>query len=368
MNRWEIPTIQETYVQLFINGKRYGLYFLMDSIKPSWISEKYHIEENEVKTLYYCNKFGMNYDLESIIKFCENEKDKYLNYTKPLYDVISTINNYTNVVQLQQKFDVDNLRKIMISEYLFGSYDNFLIGGHNLHYYQQPNGIWQVFTHDFDSSFLSQLEYALQYMPIQLPRQNNTFDYVTVKFDEWYSPSIKKPFIDIIYYNDKKKFKKVLREMLVTGFNPDELFSRIDEMIDLISPYAEKDLILNEDGIYPGEINLIGQHNEVNMDIFRQSINDGFFFRNIGLKQFIELKFNSVCEHYGFNKKEILREAAVYRKKREISNRIEDIKTEINRKQKELRISVGKKIQQIKDKIQQLIKKIQNLNKEYHQY
>ncbi|OUM57644.1 hypothetical protein PIROE2DRAFT_17306 [Piromyces sp. E2] len=330
MNRWEIPTIQETYAQLFINGHRFGLYFLMDAIKPSWVSQKYKIPEDEVKTLYYCNKFGMSFDPESI-KDCQNEKDKYINYTQPLYDVVNTIYNYTTISQLKQKFDVDNLRKIMISEYLFGSFDNFLIGGHNLHYYQQPNGKWQVFTHDFDSVFLSQLEYTLQYMPLVMPKQNSTSDYATVKFDEWYSPNIKKPFVDIIYYSDKKNFIKILKEMLITGFNPDELFPRIDEMAKLVAPYVENDLTVNEDGIYPGEINIKGQHNKVDMDIYWQSVNYGSFYRNIGLKQFIELKFDSVCKHYGFNKKEILRKAALYRKKREIKNRIDDLTREINR-------------------------------------
>jgi len=192
MNKWGLPSVQESYCRLYINGKYMGFYFLVDAIKPSWIKEKYNLPETEeVKTLYNCNKMGMKFYPEAI-GVCRNEKEEFLNYTQPLAEMVNEVINYTTVEQLKTKFDVDTLRKQMIAEYLLGSYDHFLIAGHNYHLYQQPNGIWQVIVRDLDTLFLGQLEMGLSKgMNFDIKRKNNLVEYTTAKFEDWYSDNIK---------------------------------------------------------------------------------------------------------------------------------------------------------------------------------
>ncbi|OUM56322.1 hypothetical protein PIROE2DRAFT_19117 [Piromyces sp. E2] len=384
MNKWNLPSIQESYSRLYINGKYMGFYFLTDSIKPNWIKEKYHLPETEeVKTLYNCKKMGMKFYPEAM-GACVNEKEEYLNYTQPLVEMVQEVVNYSTVDQLKNKFDVDTLRKQMITEYLLGSYDHFLIAGHNYHLYQQPNGLWQVIARDLDTLFLGQIEMAISKgMPLDIKVKDNMVEYAKAKFEDWYSESIKKPFVDAIYYNDKKTFRKVLKEMLITDFNKYELFPRIDELAKFVAPYVKEDITRDENGNMPGFINEFGQRDNdtYTMEMFWGSVNYLQTSRNIGVKHFIDLKFDAVCKHFNFNKKEILREAKIYQKKRETQRLIDEVKAELDvtieeynklkntvvhsvRKLKEKNHEL-KKIKKNIDKLNKKLKKLQNKYKNY---
>ncbi|KAG4090718.1 hypothetical protein H8356DRAFT_1313716 [Neocallimastix lanati (nom. inval.)] len=363
MNKWEIPSIQESFARLYVNDEFFGLYFLEDAIKPSWILENYDYDsEEEVTTLYYCQTSGASLSPKGIEK-CHNEKDNYLNYTQPLDDLVKKAQNYTTIRQLQKVFDVENLRKLMISEYLFGAYDNFLIAGHNYHFYQQKNGIWQVLVHDYDINFASDIDLSLSNLHVNYDLKKDINDYLTVSFDEWYSRDVRKPFVESIYYNDRKTFKKVLREMLVTGFNPDDLFARIDELYDFIEPYIVEDRTLNDRNIYPGSINLVGLQYNYTVEDSRKNKDYTMINVSFGLKQFIKARFDSVCKHYGFNKKAVLRDAAIYRKQVAINRKAKKIQEQIKVKKQELKKACGNAKKKIQKSINELLNKLNKLFK-----
>jgi len=291
---------------------------LLDTINTAWISDTYKLPETEeVKTLYACEGLKLAFNPEIARNICQNKKDSYLNYTQPLYDMVDEIYEYTTLEQLENKFDnVDNIRKIFIYEYLFGTCDNFIMGGNNYNFYQKSNGKWDFIPMDFSILFLYDYEDMLTAIPYQVPRQEKLIDYAKVKFDDWHSPDTRKPFIDILYYNNKEKFVETLKELLITGFNPDELFARIDELAEFIAPYVERDLTPDENGILPGHINLKGTAVDHSIENFYASLSNDDFLDKYGLKKYIQVKFDSVCELYGLDKDEILKEARIYREKR----------------------------------------------------
>jgi len=363
LNKWDIPSIQETYCELFVNDHYYGLYILIDAIKPSWIKSHYDIpEEEKVKTLYDCGEIG-DFTPENIL-LCKNEEDEYLNYTVPLNNTFPKIYNLTSVSELSEYVDVDTVRKSIISEYLFSSYDHFLISGNNYHLYQQSNGKWQILLHDFDTIFLSQFEGAIGKAQFNIPKHTNVLDYAKVKFDDWSVPGNRKPIVEVLYFNDQKQFKKVLREMLITGFNPDELYPRIDELAQFVAPYVQKDITPDDDDNYPGQVNTIGQINRYTMEMFWNAIDSHDINGNVGLKKFIQIKFDAVCEHYNLDKRQILVEADLYRKKRALKQSISDLTQQVSDLKEKLKILFT---ELIKEKINCLTSQLDKLREKYHQ-
>ncbi|KAL6625441.1 hypothetical protein LY90DRAFT_350 [Neocallimastix californiae] len=76
INKWNIPTVQETYANLYINDKYFGFYMFLDDIKPGWIQDIYQLpEDEEVKTLYSCSKSSLfSFSPENARRACQNEK------------------------------------------------------------------------------------------------------------------------------------------------------------------------------------------------------------------------------------------------------------------------------------------------------
>ncbi|ORX81038.1 hypothetical protein BCR32DRAFT_327459 [Anaeromyces robustus] len=362
MNRWGLPSVQETYAKVYVNNHYYGLYFLMDAVKPFWIRQVYgspEMDENgedDVKTLYHCQSYNSNLDPVNIQK-CFNEKDEYLDYTEPLYSMVNHLMTVTNIEQLGQIFDIDHFYRMIIAEYLFAAYDNFLIMGHNYHLYQKPDGTWDIIDHDYDSNFGVNIDMVLGgYIPLNFTH-NLTYDqYVNAKFDDWYADEKKTPIIDILYYDNKSRFVRILREMLVTGFNPDELFPRIDKLSSFVEPFVREDIVPNEDGILPGRVNLLGNPSNHTMEMFYNNTAYDMINTYPGLKDFIQKKFDAVCRNYNLNKNEILRDALFYRTQIAIKNKMD----EINEKMEQQRQIIEEKVNSTKEKLQESITKTLN--------
>ncbi|OUM61760.1 hypothetical protein PIROE2DRAFT_69566 [Piromyces sp. E2] len=120
------------------------------------------------------------------IKKCFNEKDEYLNYTQPLYDMIDRLMNVTTIEELSNVFDIENYTRMIIAEYLFSSFDNYLIMGHNFHLYQKPDGKWDIIDHDYDSNFGVNLKLVLGgYIPLNFTKIVEFEKYVKLDFDHW---------------------------------------------------------------------------------------------------------------------------------------------------------------------------------------
>jgi len=369
INKWNIPTIQESYANIYINKKYHGFYFILDAIKPGWVTSVYHLpEDEEVTTLYSCEGLKLMFNPDNVRSICHNEKNSYANYTEPLYDMIDEVYEYTTLEQLKSKIDnVDVMRKVFIYEYLFGMNDNFIMGGNNYNFYLKSNGKWDFIPMDYSIVFLYDFANMLSYVKYQIPRQETLLDYAKVSFEDWHSPDTRKPFIDILYYKNKKEFIKTLKELLITGFNPDELFARIDELAKFIAPHVERDSTPDESGFTPGHINRKTKSLEYTMETFWNSIGSGNYEAIVGgtlfgLKKYIQTKFDAVCKIYGINKTEILLKAKIYRSKRALEVRIYDIKQEIIELKEKLRGLSDKKKEEIQKQINQLKNTIKSLN------
>jgi len=311
LNNWGIPSIQESYCEFYLNGEYFGLYFLQDSLKPSWIKKTYGIsEDKEVETLYYCRTDGVN-----LVKGdnCYNENENAANYTQPFEEFLDKIEKAKTIEDLEKFMNVDLLMKNLAIEFLFGSFDHFLIQGHNFYVYQREDGIWDMILVDFDAEFGSFL-YGFSTLILQRP---NVPQYgYRYKFEDMPKPG--KILLDAAYFNDNSLFIKALRELMVTGFNPDNLFDRIDELEKFIIPYVKKTVTPREDGRLPGVINFKGSDYTRTYEDFIFDV-ESFEPNNPmtpTFRSWIINRFVFACEEYGFDKEEILKEAAEFRGKK----------------------------------------------------
>lgn len=304
-------TVQTTYVEFYLNDKYFGLYSFMDAIKPNWIKKIFNLSEtSEVTTLFTCKKDGANMTPDTVEGYCFNANDDIVNNTKALSDLFERIEKTKTIEELNEFLNVETVTKLISFEFLLGSCDHFVVNGHNYYFYlpEGENAKWEMMEYDFDSEFGNGISH---YFNTILNRNVTDFG-VQVKFEDFLKPG--KKILDTLYFNDTTYFKKITRDILIKIFNPDALFKRIDELVEFIEPYIKKTTTFDENGRYPGVINLKGIPNTFTMDDFYSRT--GFSTSDLytpGIKYWIQKRFEFVCKEYGFDEKEILREAAEYR-------------------------------------------------------
>jgi len=306
INNWGLPSVQASYVELYLNDEYFGLYYLQDTIKGNWIRKIYGLpDDEEVETLFNCRKDGVNLAIGDV---CENTNDNAGNYTEPFEQLLEQIDGAKTVEDLEKFMNVDLLMKDLAIEFLYGSFDHYIIQGHNFYLYQKSDGIWDMILVDFDSDFGSALYPFLKFV---LQYDIEEYGY-TLKFEDMPKPG--KKLLESAYFNDNTRFKEALRELMVTGFNPDALFKRIEELKEFIAPYVKKATTLRPDGRLPGTVNLKGTDNTHSYDDFLAVSN----IENTNpmvpsLKSWIKNRFEFACKEYGFDPEEILKEAAEFR-------------------------------------------------------
>ena len=111
-NRMGAVSISAIYAILYVNGKYFGFYILMDAPKISWIEEVFG--EKDTKNLYKC-KIGGNFLTEASCAYtCENEDDEVTDRTKWI-DFLKAVDNAQTTEELEKVFDIDQFIYITIN-------------------------------------------------------------------------------------------------------------------------------------------------------------------------------------------------------------------------------------------------------------
>jgi len=113
-------------------------------------------------------------------------------------------------------------------EWLLGSFDRFLVKGHNFDSYKKENdGKWIIIYYNYDNLFDKSL-YAgllLNKDPNQDGSGTRGNQPIQCCFFDWkYYIQI----INIIVYKNKDQFKKIVSEVLITSFNPKISISNVN--------------------------------------------------------------------------------------------------------------------------------------------
>jgi len=300
-NRLGLPSIQGSYARLYMNGEFWGLYVFMDSVKTSWIKNTFNPSAKEVTSLYQCKNGGFNF---KNTYSCKNANDDYPDMSL-FKTFVSQVNNARTISDLEKIMDVDVFLKYLAFEWLIGSFDHFLYYGHNFDWYKREgDGKWVVIYYDYDNTFghgVSAGLWANKGLNQDGTGANRGNQPVYYTFADWENNI---PIIKILVHQNKNRFKKVVREVLVQAFNPNVLNSRISEIKEFLIPYVKEDFT-KVNGKYPGRINNSGSKTSTSFSSFENNIENN-------LKSWIKTKFEVACDNYGFNKNEILSESSSF--------------------------------------------------------
>ena len=309
LNRAGLPSVQSSYARLYINNEFFGLYTILDSVKPFMVKKIFKLDdETEAMTLYQCKYDGMDLTPGSESHCINAVTDDTTNMTE-LQDFITKVNSATSLAQFEEFLDVNLFLKSVIVEWLIGSFDHFLILGHNFNLYKRPtDNKWCIILYDFDNTF----GYNLNAGSFNIANGNNrgmggfgfgggfggfggnNVDYNTLSFKDFNSKVNHKIFQYLIYQDDTK-FRALLKDVLVFAFNPTILGQHIKELKSFLAPYVTEDLT-PVNGNLPGRVNKKGYNSKVSV---------GDFQNNTELESYIQKRFDAVISEYKFNKQEI---------------------------------------------------------------
>jgi len=300
LNRAGLPSVQAGYARLYINNEFFGLYTLLDSVKPAMIKKVFRLEEEtDDMILFQCKYDGMDFSIGSE-SHCINAVNEESTDMSQLQDLIQKVNSATTLAQFEEFLDVDLFLKSVIVEWLIGSFDHFLILGHNFNLYKRPtDNKWCIIIYDFDNTF----GYNLNAGSFNLRGNGrggwggfnfNNVDVTTLNFKDFNSKVNHKIFQYLIYQDDTK-FKALLKDVLVYAFNPQLLKQHMNELKTFLTPYVTEDLTPIQ-GQLPGRVNRKGYNSKANVNEFQ---------RNTEVESYIQRRFDSVVREYGFNGREI---------------------------------------------------------------
>jgi len=291
LNRAGLPSVQSSYARLYINNNFFGLYFLLDSVKPFMIKILFKLDDkSEDMTLFQCKNSYMDFTLGSETH-CIDANNKTSTDLSKLADFVKNVNEATSIEQFDEFLDVDLFLKSVIIEWLIGSFDHFLIFGHNFNLYKRPaDNKWCMILYDFDNTFGLNLDSGL----FKLPESSIPYDYHTLSFKDFNS-NVNHKIFQYLIYKDNTRFKKNLIDILVYAFNPVILDEHIKDLREFLLPYVIEDLT-PIDGVLPGRINKVGVLSGVTINDFKTT-NE--------LMDYIQKRYNAVISEYKMDRFEI---------------------------------------------------------------
>ncbi|ORX82480.1 coth-domain-containing protein [Anaeromyces robustus] len=295
LNRLGLPTISANYATLYINDEYLGFYVLMDSIKKSWI--EYVYGDVDTTSLYECKNTGNDLTVKVSGRKCVNDNDEVTDNSE-LIELLTALDNANSAEDIENIFDVDLFLKEIAYEFLAGSWDHYLIYGHNFFLYKPENDKWKFIVSDFDGDFGQDISMGITGM-VADPVTSDRTDFPNYTFKEWaYLP---RPLIDTLIFKNPTRFENILKNIVEEVFNPATLFPHIDKLKKFVKPYVQLDKIPNTDGKLPGKF-----HEEAgDFSLAQWDANCEFTTikstqnsRSYGLKYWILTKYRYVCKTY----------------------------------------------------------------------
>jgi len=307
MYRMGIPTTSTNYVNVEVNGEDLGLYILTNKINKNFI--KRYFDDENTPNLYECKNDRTRFEDNSIGNFCNNDRDDLVNDRDDIIAFNNAVNNANSIEDLEKIIDVDKLLRSITFEFLSVSWDHFLGTSHNYFWYKRKDGKWMMIHNDFDETW------GQNYTPILFFLYNDFADKSYIPSQDLINlPNMSIRDLDLdhkilkyLIYDDDTRFRKVVGEIVKEVFNPKVLFSRIDEIADLIGDDVANSRTYDQTGYAKGCFNTLGFDPKWNITQWKDGINYGNWNSNrsltysYGLKFFIEERFKYICHTYGIH-------------------------------------------------------------------
>lgn len=235
----EVPAPRANHVELYINGRYYGLYINVEHIDENFVKARFgNNNGNLYKCLYPAPLvyLGSNPDLYKVpmngtdrayaLKINE-EADDYSDLAH-FIDVLNNSSPGDFPSAIEKVFDVNNFIKSSVIDILTGNWDGYIYNKNNMYlYHNTETGLFEYIPYDLDNTF------GIDWFGI---------DWGNRDINAW-GPSESRPLFDRIMQEPayKERFAFYMHEALLKYFNITKLGPVIDRKELLITPSAERD-------------------------------------------------------------------------------------------------------------------------------
>ncbi|KAF9433570.1 hypothetical protein BGZ76_009264 [Entomortierella beljakovae] len=300
LNALGVPSIQGAWTRLYVNGKPFGFYLMVEDISAPYLRTTVHGGDStpadlgslyemgthsltEEATLQYTgsNTSDYNPEIYSNENLGNNTKQEpmaqLITFFKDLQDFNPT--SAGGIEYWNSRLDLDGYLLSMAMEYLGGMWDGSWWRGNNFFFYFNPTqGKWQYLPTDFDRTFSD-------WNKIDVDTTYRNFAATNLA-----RPSFDHPLITKLIYKNKDinaRFEKLLNHAVKRLFNPRVLNAKINAYENFIQDEVKWDYALDRSN-NPG--------NSFNFTIkdFHQGIVGGVLDAHIGIKPWIKNRAESV--------------------------------------------------------------------------
>ncbi|ORX55498.1 hypothetical protein BCR36DRAFT_581504 [Piromyces finnis] len=320
LNSLGVPTPQNKFARLYINGDPIGLFDLTDSVaNQRYLREtlnegtKFEIENPLYKADYFpptawgdlgyygdeptAERYSIYYyqgkSMETLDQDKQYERNIEMN-KEYLIPFLKQINNYPDG---NLNMDIKMFLKFMAMEFLGGAVDNFWNRPGNYYIYKNMNynnGQWLFLDSDFHFTFGIGGDKINEYL-------STTIDgYTSVNDIDEIGPE--RPLIDNIRKNpdNEKFFIEVFSRLISTAFHIDAIFPRIDSLAELIRDDVLWDYDLPRVSGYPDAENYQYTESDFENQINNQDSGCENFSNGISIKCWIRNKGLNIASQLGF--------------------------------------------------------------------
>lgn len=248
VNTLGVPTAQNTFARLYINGRDIGFFDVSDDITngrylretfnngnkydASVVNEIYKADCSELTGVYGdLGYYGddVNNEMYAIYSYKGNDETMLSldHVAKDIIPLVKEIDDYKNGQTNEMPIDVDTFLKSMAMEFLGGAIDNYWNKPGNYYLFRDNSkGIWYFHDADFHYSF----------------GINNEKDAMLSTPLSEYPPKVaeligkERAPLDALRQDPEMeaKFQDIFKRLLKTSYNPNALFPRIDSLAELI--------------------------------------------------------------------------------------------------------------------------------------
>ena len=233
-----------SYVYITVNGEDWGLYLAVEAVEDSFLARNYGSSSGE---LYKPDSSSMGGggttgSDDILLKYIDDDPDSYPNiFDNAKTDVsdsdkerlIASLKNLSEGTDIEDTVDVDSVIKYFVVHNFLLNFDSYTGSMIHNYYLYEDDGTLQMIPWDYNLSFggfqNSGDATALVNYPIDTPVSGGSIE--------------DRPMLAWIFANEEytELYHQYFKEFISEYFDSGYFEEMIDNVIELISPYVEKD-------------------------------------------------------------------------------------------------------------------------------